>query len=209
MIKKLKKASGFTLAETLMTVLILLMVSTVVATGIPAAVNAYAKAVDAANAHALLSTTINALRDEFSTAWDMKCPEKTEGVKNKIVSYYSSDTGARTKLYIGKAKDTDTEETIMVQDYLAFDTDPFKDDAAVQNSEVNKPHTLVSTSAVTKNMKVSYDSVELIDNADNAVVIFKDLKVTSTKNNTVIAKIDELNIRLLSTNLVIPEAAGT
>ena len=70
--KKLKGGGGFTMGETLATVLILLMVAGVVATGIPAALNVYRNAVDAANAQVLLSTTINALRDELSTAWDVK-----------------------------------------------------------------------------------------------------------------------------------------
>ena len=65
MYQKLNSQDAFTLAETLITVLILLMVSAVVAGGIPAAANAYRKAVDAANAHVLLSTTVNALRSEL------------------------------------------------------------------------------------------------------------------------------------------------
>ena len=55
---KLHNRKGFSLAETLMAVLILLMVSAVVAAGIPMAREAYEKAVDAANAQTLLSTTI-------------------------------------------------------------------------------------------------------------------------------------------------------
>ena len=70
--QKLKRESGFTLAETLMAVLILLMVSAVVATGIPAAANAYNKAVDAANAHVLLSTMVTALRDELGMAKEVE-----------------------------------------------------------------------------------------------------------------------------------------
>ena len=68
-IKKIKQnQSGFSLAETLMAVLILLMVSEVVAVGIPSAASALSKIVDASNAQLLLSTTITKLRDELSTA---------------------------------------------------------------------------------------------------------------------------------------------
>ena len=56
--QKLKSRLGFTLAEMLMSVLILLMVSSVVAGGVPVAANAYYKVVDAANAQVLLSTTV-------------------------------------------------------------------------------------------------------------------------------------------------------
>ena len=104
--QKLKNSAGFTLAETLITVLILLMVSSVVAGGVPAAANAYRKAVDAANAHVLLSTTVNALRSVLSTAWGVSA-------NNSELSYYSARTGAKTKIY-------NTDSTIMVQDYLEY-----------------------------------------------------------------------------------------
>ena len=68
-LKKLKESrAGFTLAETLICVLILLMVSAIVGAAMPSAANAYKNVVDAANAQVLLSTTLTALRDEFSTA---------------------------------------------------------------------------------------------------------------------------------------------
>ena len=54
--RKLRSNKGFTLAETLLAVLILLLVSTIVATGIPAARNAYEKVVEASNAQAVLAT---------------------------------------------------------------------------------------------------------------------------------------------------------
>ena len=71
MLRKLNQKAGFTLAETLVTILILLMVSSIVAGGIPAATNAYYKAVDGANAQVLLSTAATALRDELGTARDI------------------------------------------------------------------------------------------------------------------------------------------
>ena len=93
-LNKFKNKNGFTLAETLITVLILLMVSGIVAGGVPAAANAYIKAVDAANAHVLLSTTVNALRDEFSTAWDVS----QDG--SGAIMYYSSDTGSQSRITV-------------------------------------------------------------------------------------------------------------
>ena len=66
--KKARDRKGFTLAEVLMAVLILLLVTAVVAGGLPAATNAYGKVVDASNAQVLLSTTVTRLRDELRTA---------------------------------------------------------------------------------------------------------------------------------------------
>ena len=104
-LNKFKNKNGFTLAETLITVLILLMVSGIVAGGVPAAANAYIKAVDAANAHVLLSTTVNALRDEFSTAWDVS--QNDSGA----IMYYSSDTGSQSLITVENG-------VIMLQEYV-------------------------------------------------------------------------------------------
>ena len=65
--------SGFTLAEMLMTVLILSMVSAVVAAGVPTAANAYKKVMDSANAEVMLTTTMVRLRDELGTASEVSC----------------------------------------------------------------------------------------------------------------------------------------
>lgn len=60
--------SGFTLAETLMALLILMLATAVVAAGLPAAIRSYYDVVDAANAEVLLSTTMTALRDELGSS---------------------------------------------------------------------------------------------------------------------------------------------
>ena len=51
---KIRSARGFTLAETRLAVIILLLAAAIVATGIPAARNAYEKVVLASNAEILL-----------------------------------------------------------------------------------------------------------------------------------------------------------
>ena len=122
--RKLKNGSGMSLAETLMAVLILLLVSSVIAVGIPAAANAYRNAVDAANAQALLSTTVNALRSEFSTAWGVKV------IDSENVIYYSAKTGAKTKLSL------DGEPT--VTEYVDYDNPAY-------NSSVKDKHPLVTS----------------------------------------------------------------
>ena len=111
-LQKLNSQAAFTLAETLITVLILLMVSAVVAGGVPAAANAYAKAVDAANAHVLLSTTVDALRSELSTAWDVE-NFKSDETGEQGITYYSSATGSQSKIYI-----SDSDGKIMLQEYV-------------------------------------------------------------------------------------------
>jgi type II secretory pathway pseudopilin PulG len=71
-IKKLKRdRSGFSLAETLIAILILLMVTAVVGGAIPTASDVFTKTVDAANAQVVLSTAMNMLRGELSMAQEI------------------------------------------------------------------------------------------------------------------------------------------
>ena len=88
---RIRNRKGFTLAETLLAVLILLLVSSIVAAGVPAARQAYEKVVLASNAELMLSTAVATLRDELGTAWDVQ--QVTGGV-----TYFSADTTNRSKL---------------------------------------------------------------------------------------------------------------
>ncbi len=89
-----KGKSGFTLAETLIAILILLMVSAIVAGALPAAANVYKKTVDAANAQVLLSTTMTLLRDELGTATEIKVAED-----GKSVTFKSGKSGNTCMIY--------------------------------------------------------------------------------------------------------------
>ena len=179
-VKKLKTNAGFTLAETLMTVLILLMVAGVVAEGLPSAVTAYSKAVDAANAQVLLSTTVNALRGELSTARDVH-------FTGSDVIYISSATGSKTKIYKGKTDDN--RDTIMIQDFLKYD------ESGPQDADNNKPRSLVSKGAVTNNLQIVYGNVKW---HDSGKTILNFHNITVIKEKSILASIDDLYIRCLN-----------
>ena len=102
-----KNCTGFSLGETLVAVAILVIIT---AASLPAAVHVYRNAVDAANAQVLLSTTVNALRDELSTAWDVKAVSAA-----KEIVYKSSDIGSQSKIKLG-TDDTSTQ-TILLEEY--------------------------------------------------------------------------------------------
>ena len=187
--RKLKNGSGMSLAETLMAVLILLLVSSVIAVGIPAAANAYRNAVDAANAQALLSTTVNALRSEFSTAWGVKV------IDSENVIYYSAKTGAKTKLSL------DGEPT--VTEYVDYDNPAY-------NSSVKDKHPLVASGNLGIKFKVEppnsdTETVEMLE-FSHFVVTKKDndkkevgkLKDTEGEDLSII-------IRLLRPEFRVPE----
>ncbi len=197
LIRRFLNKSGFTLAETLMAILILLLVSSVIAAGIPAAVSAYTKAVDAASAQTLLSTTVNALRNELSAAWSVE-------PKNNTVYYYKTSTGAKTKLYNG-ADDSDTP-TILVQDYVSYD---LSDDTQKRKDENRTLHKLVSekkTASDSKGKKlgISYDSVNFLSDESKDCLVFTNVQVKKG-DNTVLAQIESLSIHLLNADFKIPD----
>ena len=173
-LNKLKRKSGFTLAETLLAVLILLLVSGIVATGIPVARNVYQKVVIGANAQALLSTTVAALRDELGTAWDVS-------VTGDTVTYFSADTGARSSIAKG-------ENTIQITEYAAYDP-------VGKDSNKTRAYALVSDAASTKqNLYVDYGSVAMSE--DGNVVTFSNLTVTY--RDSTLASLDKLEIKVFS-----------
>ncbi len=97
---KLNRA-GFSLTELLAAVLILAMVSTVVAGGIPVARDAYRKVTVSANAQVLLSTTISALRNQLGTATIEKVGTTDVGdaaVSGASVTFLSGLNGASSQI---------------------------------------------------------------------------------------------------------------
>jgi len=175
--RKLKKSAGMTLAETLMSVLILVMVAGVVGAGVPSAVIAYSKAVDAANAQVLISTTVNALRAELSTASDVSLSEGD-------VRYKSSATESGTRIH------KDTDGTILVDDFLG------NGDAKGVSRQ------LVSKKAVTDSLNVTYDTVAWAAGKENEVLVFNGLKVS--KDEMPVTTIDKLYIRVNLTKPDVP-----
>lgn len=81
---------GFTLTEMLVTMLIVVMASTLLATGVPTAIEAYKKTVSSANAQVALTTTTSALRAELGLATEVR-------VKNGAI-YYVGDEGCWVKI---------------------------------------------------------------------------------------------------------------
>ena len=177
-LKKAKSRAAFTLAETLTAVLIMLMAASVVAAGIPAAVNAYEKVVVASNAEVLLSTSISALRGEIAAAQEIIDWDSTS------VTYISGSTGSAAKIYI--SSDSEDTEGILLQRYT-------------DTNDLGKPGDavrLVSKEASTSDLYVTYDSLEY-DEA-GAVIVFKNIAVKSASGGNTMSLRDVLSIRLIS-----------
>ena len=191
--RKLNQQNGFSLAEMLVAVLILLMVSAVVAGGIPAASNAYSKAVDAANAQVLLSTAATALRDELGTAKNVSI-SKNFGISDDkgTVRYYSADNGNYSELSIGEK---DNRSVIMLTSYLGEtieDADSDASDITLGTGSNIVQWELVSSAAITKKLGLTYEAVGF----DNGIITFTNLQVL--KNSNVLAEVKQLEIRVIS-----------
>lgn len=186
--RKLKSCKGFTLAETLLAVLILLLVSVIVANGMPAATDAYRKTVLSANAQSLMSTTVAALRDELGTAWDVSVTDDT-------ITYYSAETGNCSVL--GK----DTDGSIILTEYnknVGFNE---------ESTSIGKVRELTPTATLTKDLTITYDSVSYTYNATGQywIVEFKDIKVLPKgASEPVLAQMESLVIRIISASSSTP-----
>ena len=135
MMKTLKNklnSRGFTLTELLITLIILLMVTAIVAAGIPLAARAYQKLVDASNAQLLMSTTMTELRGELSTAEDIKA-------EGGALTYKAED-GTTSML-------TSAEDGVHLQEHAEMDDSGAYD------------RLLVSGKAATRGMLVKWTSV--------------------------------------------------
>lgn len=167
--KKIKNRKGFTIAETLMAMLILLLMSALVAGGIPVAARVYTKAVDAANAQVFLSTTVTELRYTLCGAHDFEVETNSETKK----IYFSDDTYGKMMIE-NHSNDNDHG---LVLNYITTD------------KTVTLSRQLVSMQAATKNLSITYDNVEVADGK----IKFSGLKVKD-KNENVLASLDELLI---------------
>ena len=177
--RKLHINYGFTLAETLLAVLILLMVSSIVAAGIPSARRAYEKVVLASNAEVLLSTTITTLRNELGKAMDVKA-------NGNDITYYNTTRGATSKISLDKVLDTspNTEKTIVLFRYLGD---------YVYNSAAEKI-AMSSSSSRDRDLYVTYTGVV----CENGIITFSGVSVNQVSGNRNLASLANLSIRLIT-----------
>lgn len=183
--RKLHTENGFTLAETLLAVLILLMVSTIVATGIPVARNAYEKVVLASNAEVLLSTTISTLRNELGTATDVDIPDGAAGNKvksGKEITYYNSARGSSSKIFM-ESGGTD----IQFQRYYSAE--------GLLPNGASDSGNLISDKTATNNLHVTFDTVAF--DQDTGIITFSNLAAVKS-DKSVLASRKTLSIRVFS-----------
>lgn len=170
-----RNRGGFTLAETLIAVLILTMVAGIVAGGIPAARNALDKAVDASHSQLLLSTTMTSLRNELATARSITCASETvnedgsvaeDPAARKIISYVDS-SGAVCTLQ-------SEDDGIYVEKEASPDIS-----SGVYHPGITH-RLLVSEQAATKNLYAAFTSASY----NNGIVKIEGLKVCKKQGDS-------------------------
>ena len=180
--KRLRRRGGFSLAETMLALLILLLVTIIVVTGIPTAIRIYQEAVDNANAQTLLSTSMVRLRDELCTASEIT-------VTDSSISYRDDD-GILSRLFFAAGDDggiykqyTDSNPDLVIPDALL--------DARLLISK--------QTSGNIR-MYITYDDPDTAADVTfkNGVVTFSRLLVY--KNAAPIAEMKNFQIRVLTDN---------
>ena len=174
--RKAKSRSAFTLAETLVAILIMLMVSSVVATGIPAAQRAYESVEMAANSELLLSSTISTLRNELSLAKDIKI----EGTDKTSVSYLNPTTGTMSRIYMDGGK-------IMYKMNAAVD--------GISPGDDKNATRLMSKALTTKvGIEVTFDSITKSGNC----IVFNNVIVKSERDDTERTGRETVSIRIIT-----------
>lgn len=168
--------SGFTLAETLMALLILLLATAVVATGVPAAIRVYYDVVDAANAEVLLSTTMTALREELGSTGGFTLGDKDADGYNPLVSYKSSTLQGRSaelKSYNGSEAGS--------SEYKGIKVECITDDDLSWN--------LVSGAAATKRLHAEFTGITYDE--ENQVFIVSGLQVKRNTDDKLLSEAPE------------------
>lgn len=172
-IKRLRTNRGFSFAEVLVAIIIVLLMTSIVTAGMPAASNAYYKVVDSANAQTLLSTTMTCMRDELSTAKINKDKTEKDNPEGKKIVYTGRDGSETTITSI-----TDAENA---------------DKSGIYIKSAFYERLLVSQAAANKNLYASFDSISYKDT--DGYIKVTDLGVYKVnKNNTVSGPLVEIPV---------------
>lgn len=183
--KKIRNRSAFTLAEALVTILILLMVTVIVAAGIPAASRAYRNVVDVSNAEVVLSTTMITLRNELGLSKDVVVSSD-----KKSVTYYNEAYDSISKLSVADG----SEDGIMYERFAAdIDMDDyFGIDLA--DSVESKPERLITKEASNEDMYVKFKDIT----PDGKVITFNKLAVYKIGSDKPLVERNAYSIRVVS-----------
>lgn len=171
---KINNRKAFTLAETLVAIIIMLLVTSIVTAGMPAAKTAYEKIIMSSNAEVLMSTAIYALRNEMTVARDI------EIANDGTIKYISGTYGSASEISI------DDSKGIMYQRYAKPTV------ISGNKPKEGKVERLVSKSA-SDGLIIKYGTGEKKPVKSDGYITFKNLTVYNKKGDKVIER-DKLSI---------------
>ena len=163
---------GFTLTEMLVTTLILVLASTLMATGIPVAIDTFHKTVDTANAQLAMSTTITVLKTEIGLATDVKLVSKDN---KQYIYYYNENDGCWA--YITNAQNENQTYHSPVKQLLKGLPTPSNPLETLQKDGVCTP--LLSDASVDNNLSTVITNITQNDSTSINI----GLNVTDKSNN--------------------------
>lgn len=196
--KKLRQVQssrrGFSLAETLIAMLIMSFVGIIVTVGMMTALSVYGRITDQANAELLLSTTLIEMRDELDRAEEVKVITNAED--GCIVYYRFSDGNWR------KLSNKENDHKGIYLSYLSgYNTQNPQGLSPAKDTEGNviAPQLLVSSAAASKKLYAQFGGIDY----SNGFFTVTDLKVYDSKTKVggqdkELSSLDSYRIRSLS-----------
>jgi prepilin-type N-terminal cleavage/methylation domain-containing protein len=166
--------AGFTLVETMLALTILLLLTAVVASGIPVASRTYTKVVDASNAQAALTTTAAKLRSELSLAQDVFFAREGDGSGEREVVFYKTSDGYWAKIV--NPDEDKGQKGLYIQAYAGTPSQTGNLSANYGLEPYPDLIPLIPDSAMVGNLKVTCGDITY--NYETGVFTVNDLKVT-------------------------------
>ncbi len=187
---RINNIAAFTLAEALVAILIMLMVSSIMVAGIPAARRAYENVVIVSNAELVMSTTISALRNELGLATNVAV-----GEDNKTITYYSQSNDSLSKISLDADNNNKYPNgTIMLQVNAGSSNNEFGLPVDLKGGDIVP---LISRKTSDEKLYATYEEV----NIENGVITFTDLVVKDDKGRILAPQgrtSNETSIRLIA-----------
>ena len=186
--KMIRYRKGFSLAETLVALLIVLLAASVVAAGMPAARDAYYKVQESANAQVFLSTTLTALRKELSTATNIQVDSD-----KKLLKYDNPVTG-ESVISFDKGRFT-------IRTYLDLDSSVGNEARPLVPDSVKTGSLMITTPSSTDPPTITFDK------GTNSFTITK-FAIESEVTRTVVAELEQdyTVFAIVPSNVVIPSS---
>ena len=205
--KKLNTTGGFSLVELLLTTVIMLLVASILARGIPAAQRVYRRTVDVANAQVLLSTAVVVLRDDVGFATELKVGDSEGATSGTTIEFVNPRKGTIT--LSSKMGESSSEGG----SGGTGGANPAGGGTGGSDKTMAQALMISEGLAGNQGYRLEFDSVKVLYDSDALTaktiktVAFENLKVVKSEYKEPLAILKEMQIRLI--NPVQPKPAAS